>query len=479
MGLISVKTEMTNPLYTSEREMKALFALTYESLITLDDDMNPQPCLAESWSSDRSSWTFRLRQGVRFHDGSELTARDVQATILEILRLAEEGQGQYANLKYFVKSVKVSDDYTLSITTSRNCYGFLYAMTFPVLPAGQLNYQNPAGSGPYVIEAFAPRDYVYLTAYSDWRGGQPAIRQINVVLYNTNREMINAYEYNLVDAVVTRSASATQYSRSATSMTLGYRSQQLETVMINRNSFPVNDPVVRQAVRLAINVDALVSGPYQDMAIRTDTPLPPGTWMYQGNDVAYRYDPQEARRILEEDGWEDSDGDGMLNKIIDGKVRNLHVQLYVYEEQDNSVRVQAANQIASMLEAVGFGVKVTTGTFQEASSKLSAGTFDLCLAAFQMDLVPDPGFLLMRGNTGNYGRYSNSRMDDLFKTLRSSVSMTDYRDTLYQIQNLYAEDIPLISLYYRAGVVLTRRMFTMARDIREFDLFRGIETYGR
>ena len=298
-----------------------------------------------------------------------------------------------------------------------------------------------------------------------------------MLLFSTNRDLISAYEYNRIDAAVTRSSNATQYSRSATSLSITYRTQQLETLMINRSSFPLNDPAVRQAVRYAINPDILATTAYQGMCARTDTPMPQGTWMYQGSDSAYRYDPEKAKELLAEAGWFASEEDTLLHKVVDGKTRNLHVRLYVYEEQDNSVRVAAANLIKTQLEAVGFGVTVSSLTFSQAAEKLKAASYDLCLAAFQMDPVPDPGFLLMRGNTGNYSRYSSTAMDQLFTKLRSSALFADYKQALLDIQSQFALDCPFICLYYRTGAIMTRKMFTTARDIREPDLFRGIESY--
>ena len=110
-------------------------------------------------------------------------------------------------------------------------------------------------------------------------------------------------------------------------------------------------------------------------------------------------------------------------------------------------------------------------------SKLSAASYDLCLAAFQMDVVPDPGFMLMRGNTGNYSRYRSEKMDDLFAALRKSADFETYKNTLHQIQDQFAEDCPFICLYYRTGAIMTRKLFTYARDIREPHLLRGIENY--
>ena len=487
VGIISVKTSRLNPFFIEEREFKSIGWLVYESLVTIDDDYMPQPSVAERWdSSDGSSWTFTIRPGITFHDGTPLTAYDVYATIQEILRLAGEGQGQYATLKYMIKSVTIKDERTITVSTSRKYYGFLYAMTFPILKQDQVQADNPIGSGPYYIQAFSPGDYVYLSAWSNWWKTAPSISQINVVLFSSNKDLINAYEYNRIDAAVTRSSNAAQYSRSATSLSITYRTQQLETLMINRASFPVNDPDVRMAIRYAINPDILLSSAYQGMATRTDTPLPQGTWMYNPAIQTYPHDPERAKQILADSGWMPDDGDNMLHKVVEGKTRNLHIRLYVYEEQDNSVRVSAANLIASQLEAVGFGVSVTVMPFSQAKEKLAAGSYDLCLAAFQMDPVPDPGFMLMSSNTGNYSRYSSTAMNSLFSSLRTSGTSSDddekfrqYKTYLDAIQDQFASDVPFICLYYRTGAIMTRKMFTTARDVREPDLFRGIESYNR
>ena len=487
VGIISVKTSRLNPFFIEEREFKSIACLIYESLVTIDDDYMPQPSVAERWdSADGSSWTFTIRSGITFHDGTPMTAYDVYATIQEILRLADEGKGQYATLKYMIKSVTIKDERTITITTSRKYYGFLYAMTFPILKQDQVQEDNPIGSGPYYIQAFSPGDYVYLTAYTNWWKSTPSITQINVVLFSSNKDLINAYEYNRIDAAVTRSSNAAQYSRTAKSLSITYRTQQLETLLINRSSFPVNDPEVRMAIRYAVNPDVLLSSAYQGMAARTDTPLPQGTWMYNTRIASYPYDPDKAKQLLSDAGWVASSDDNMLHKVVDGKTRNLHIRLYVYEEQDNSVRVSAAHLIASQLEAVGFGVTVTNMSFSQTKEKLAAGNFDLCLAAFQMDPVPDPGFMLMSSNTGNYSRYSSTQMNNLFSSLRNSGTSSDdrqkfeaYKENLHAIQEQFYIDVPFICLYYRTGAIMTRKMFTVARDVREPDLFRGIESFSQ
>jgi peptide/nickel transport system substrate-binding protein len=482
LGIVSTTTTRLNPLMAVEREFMSLTSLIYEGMVRMDDDYLPQPGLAERWEplADGASWQFTLRSGVTFHDGTPLGANDVVATIQEILRLANDetsaNKGVYSTLKYFVSDASASGESTVIIKTPRKNFGFLYAMNFPILPASQVQADNPAGTGPYVVEQFLPKDYLWLSANSLWWSTPPHISEINVIFHTANRELISSYEYNRVDAVLTRSLTAAQYRSGINSLHLSYRTKQLETLQLNHRSYELEDIRVRQAIRYALNLDAVAESTYMGMAQRTDTPIPMGTWMYQAADESVRYDPEEAKRLLEEAGWVDSNEDGVRDMMRDGKLVKLSLRFYVYEEQDNSARLGAAGMIVNQLSAVGIEARLMPLTFKETVEKLEAGSYDLCMASFNMDYTPDPGFMLISGNTGNYSRYKSKAMDTLFESLRKAMNREQYRENLAAIQDLFIQDIPFICLYYRNGAILTRRMFTSARDIREPEVLRGIES---
>lgn len=487
VGMISVKTQRLNPLLAVERDFQSLTGLIYESLVTINDDYNPEPCLATWKTDDCTNWTFTLKDDVYFSDGTALTAYDVAATVNEILRLAAdttaENKGVYSSLKYLIKKVSANDAKTVVIQADRPYYGFIYGMTFPILKADEVAADNPVGSGPYVADAFSPGAYLYLTANPNWWGDAPSVREINALFEKTNRDLTASFEYNRVDAIITRSVTAAQYRAGVSSVNIDYRTRQLETLLINLKAYPLENLNIRKAIRYAINVDNLANGAYYGMVSRTDTPLPMGTWMYDDGTVVlgedmFEYNQDKARALLKQEGWEDSDGDGVLDTVKDGAKKNLHLALYVYEEAENSVRVETANQIRDMLADVGIEVKVTTMSYAGVKEKLSAGSFDLCLAAFQTDSVPDPGFLLIGPNVANYGRYKSTEMNDLFKSLRKAQSKEEFAGYLHQIQAVFAKDCPFICLFYRGGAVLTRKVYTNVRDIREPEVLKGIESIG-
>jgi len=485
VGIQSTKTLTISPLFPVERDMLSVYNLVYESLVYIDDDYLPQGKLAQSWdvSSNGKEWTFYLRPSVTFSDGTPLTAHDVVASAQKILERANDenttDSGFYCNLKYFINSISAKDDSTVVVKTSkRRCFGLLYAMTFPVVPAAQVDQDNPLGTGPYIINTFSAGDYLWLQSNTNWWKAQPQVTEIMFSFHDTQKAVIESYEYSRVDAVFSRSIAAAQYKSGTSSLSISYRTNQLECLLMNNSSSELTKEV-RMAIRYAIDASKIVSNVYSGMATESDLPFYPGTWMYNDSLSSYfTYNQEEAKRLLAEAGWGDSDDDGVLDRInSEGKFSKLHLRFYVYEEPENDVRVEAANQISDMLAAVGIECSVDTMTMANLKEKLSAGSYDLALVSYAMDTAPDVGFIMMRGNTGNYTRYRNTTMDELCEDLRIQVNQSDYQQVLWKIQAQFAEDCPFICLYWRMGDVLTRYMYTTTRDVREYELLRGIESF--
>ena len=483
IAIQSTKTATLNPLDPQERDMLSIYNVIYESLITLDDDYKPQGLIADSWSTTGAgkTWTFHIRSGVRFSDGTPLTSQDVVATARYILDRANDesttNHGYYANLKYYISSITADDDEVV-IKTKRPCYGLLYAMTFPIVPAAYAGQDYPPGSGPYQVAQFVAGDYMQLEPNPHWWRAQPQVKNIMVSFHETQKKVIDEYEFARVDTVFTRSIAASQFKTGTTSLSMPSRTNQLDCLLMN-NSSPELTKDVRMAIRYVVNPSRIVSGVYLGMATLTDTPMYPGTWMYNDGLSSYFVkDTEKAKQLLAKAGWADSNEDGILDRLdSEGKLANLHLRFYVYEEPDDSVREEAANMIVEDLASVGIAATVTKMTLADLTTKLTSGSYDLALVSYAMDVCPDPGFMLMKKNTGNYVRYNSAAMNELCEELRTQVTWDGYRDKLMAIQKQFAEDCPFICLYYRKGMVLTHYMYTTNRDVRENELLRGIESF--
>ena len=487
VGIYSTRTTEIRPLDPKERDIVSIYGMVYESLVTVDDNGLPQPLLAESWSEtgNGGTWTFSLRENVNFSDGTPLTAGDVVATCNYLLAMANSedttARGFYQNLRYMVSSISASDDRTVVIKAKRPYYGILYDLTFPIVPASQVEAVNPLGTGPYVITAFEPANYLSLEANASWWQTSPQVKEIMVSLFSSNKELITAYEYGRVDTAFTRSVAASQYKSGNSSLSITYNTRQLETLLLNNTSYPLDDVNVRKAIRAAIDTNLISTNVYMGLTVDADTPISSSSsWLYYDQESTYKYNLELAQQLLADSGWSDLDDDGVLDKVVgEDKVKHLYLHLLVYEDPDNDVRFETANMIADMLKPLKIIVTVDNSTYEDEKAALESGSYDMALASFQMDVSPDAGFMLMKGNSGNYSRYASGEMTSLFNTLRSTPGRDEFAYTLQAIQQQFANDAPFICLFYRSGAVLTRKMYTTVRDIREFELLRGIEAFGR
>lgn len=485
IGIVSTRTTEILPLLPQERGIMSLYAMVYESLVTIDDNGLPQPLLAESWteSGDGKTWTFTLRENITFSDGTPLTAGDVVASAQYLIDRAKNKEiadnGFYKNIRFNIASISAKDERTIEVKAERKYYGVLYAMTFPVVHATQTETPSPLGTGPYIIQSFEAGSFMWLAANESWWQTKPQVKEIMATFYTNNKDMITAFEYNRVDAVFTRSVAAAQYKSGINSLSVAYSTRQLECIMMNHKDPYLSSLNVRKAIQYAINKDIIAKNVYMGMTVDADTPIPSDSWLYYDQESTFVYNPDKARELLAADGWVDLDDDGVLDKVVDDGVKHFYTKLFVYEDPENDVRFETAEMIKEMLAEVGISVKITTMTYAQELETLEKGSFELALCAFQMDVVPDVGFFLRKGNNEDYCRYANDGMTELINNMRTSYQQADFAYAAQAIQQKFAEDVPFICLFYRAGAILTRKMYTTVRSIRELELLRGIEAFGR
>ena len=180
-----------------------------------------------------------------------------------------------------------------------------------------------------------------------------------------------------------------------------------------------------------------------------------------------------AASLLDSAGYKLAD-DGKRYK--DGKEMDT-LRILVYDEPGSTVRTNAANKIVEQLSAVGISAYVATWSRAAVLEKLISGNYSLALCAFNFDVCPDPGFTIASTGACNYTRYRSDEMNSLITTLRKCVSADDYRSTMSSIQLQFVQDLPYLPLYWRSGSLLSRSAFTDARDIRELEMLRGVESW--
>ncbi len=492
VGITATADIQLRPLELNQRDMVSVLDMVYEGLFTIDDNYQPQSELAYSYSfiSNNQRLEVVLREDVTFHNGKKLTAHDVVATLDYMYALSGfdkdlnsevelADRGLYYSTFYSIKSWEATSEHTLLFTLRRASYGSLYSLTFPILPAEEVANEMPAGTGPYKYDGYEPESILWLTANTSWWKRVPQVRNVRVNIYDNAEAVLTAFDLQQVDAAMTRSINASRYSGSLNSFSLQARTRQLEVLLINRafsvfKSDDEGENLVREAISYAINRSELISSTYQGMASAAYTPVPIGTWLSNEMTINDKYDPLMAAALLDTAGYKLAD-DGKRYK--DGKPFPT-MYLLVYDEPGSSVRTNAANKIRDQLAAVGIPVIVSSKSRDYTITKLKSGDYSLALAAFNFDVNPDPGFTVTSTASCNYTRYRSNDMNDLLTQLRKAATPDEYRYVMNLIQDQFEQDIPYVPLYWRTGSLLARTAFTDARDIRELELLRGLESFG-
>lgn len=456
------------------------FRLGYDFLTWYDADYRPVPDVATSWetSDDGRTWTFHIREGMKWHDGEPLTAHDVAFTYNLILDTQH-----WAFIQYLtgVTSVTAPDDATVVITTSEPNAGML-ALYIPILPEHVWEKVDPdhldrfrnmpfVGSGPFRVTEVEKGKWVRLEAnreYPDELGGSPRLDELYFVISENTDAMIEDYKAGSLDAVVDFPATYMKVLAGLPGTTtvaapavgfheLGFNCWRSPK---SKGNPLLRDSVIRQAVHWAIDKEKIVATSVAGLA-EPGTSLisvAQGDWHWEVPEAGqYRYDPLRAKRMLEDAGYSDRDGDG-IRETADGDELSFRLVALTEYAEDQA----AAKMIVSWCRDVG--IELTLEQKDEAAFSddiYDNADYDLFIWSWGGDI--DPGFMLSTFTTTqilNWGdsQYSNPEYDRLYVRQAEAFDPAHPEDTTQrkaltdQMQKILYRDTPYIILWYNLNL---------------------------
>ena len=488
-----------NPLLTQSRDILNFLNLIFEHPLVLDEKSRPAPSLVEKWevSEDGRTWTFHVRKDVKWQNGQAMTGEDILFTFqaLQSGKLGSLYEKDLAgNVNIVEAGLRNNDPYTFFVRLAEPSSEVLDIMTFPVLSKNV--YQSPEfmqkekgnfsmtpiGTGPYQVDLSQPYNgtSMKLVRNEDWWNGKPYIDSILARVCQTNEEARAALGKGEIDLVDTMAVYANNYSDLDKITGYKYLTENYEFLALNCNNPLFADKNVRKAIAYAIDRTDIISRVYLNNAETVDVPIPSNSWLYDSAYRIYDYDEKRASKLLKEAGWADSDGDGVLDKTVEGEKQDL--TFTILTNSDNDFRRDVAELISKHLSLVGFRVQTEAVSWEQLQSEnMQKHKFDAILTGYYLDYVPDLRFAFHSSQIGkgknNFYRYQNPELDSLLDTAAAAYKEKDKKKAYQKIQEHLVGELPVISLYFRTGSLLVNNRVHGVDKVRELNLYNNIKDW--
>jgi peptide/nickel transport system substrate-binding protein len=393
---------------------------------------------------------------VKFHDGHELTSADVVYTFRSLL-----APGFVSSLRgafRAVDSVDARDRYTVVFNLKQPFPTFPGNLVLPPIGpdgAGPSFRDQPIGTGPYKFVSYAVDDRLELAAFADYYGGRP--RNDGVVFRFVPDDIMRGLELRkgTMDLVINDIAPdiVHQLERAPTLRTARSPGTDYQYVGINHRDPILRDLRVRRALAHAVDYDAIIEHLRRGLAYPATGIMPPVSWAFEPDVFRFTHDPALARRLLDEAGYRDPDGDGPgMRFTLSLKVSNIEFNRLQSAVIQQNFRAVGVDLDIRLYEFATLYADVLKGNFQLYFLQWTGGYAadpDIMRRVFHSEQIPPSGF--------NRGYYRNPHVDALLDRASASAD-NDERLRLYrEVQKVLATDVPYLSLWNKTNYAVSQR----------------------
>ncbi|MCK4244975.1 MAG: ABC transporter substrate-binding protein, partial [Candidatus Omnitrophica bacterium] len=424
-------------------------------LVKFDEDLDLAPDLAESWdvSAGGKVYTFHLRQGVKWHDGSEFKAEDVKFTydliksgeIIAMIPIAIEYED--------IEEVEIVDDYTVQFRLSEGIVPFRERFAVSILPKHLLEdedltetdfWEHPIGTGPYKFKEWKRGDKLVMVANRNYFAGAPVISEVTFVFVPEETARVSLLKGDEVD--ITKIDARTKKTLTGEPGIEIYTTPAANWygITLPTKTEPFTEEKVRQAIAYAINKQAILDTIFHGEGEIAYGPFRKSSWVYNP-EIEYNYDPDKSRQLLAQAGFNDTDGDGIVEK--DGK----KFEFTLIYPVANIERRDIAIAVKTDLAAVGINAELEGLSWAEIKARLHEDPYTVSWGS-----PYDPDVLnyklwhskFLYQGWYNPACYDNPAVDALLDEGRTTLDREERKRIYREFQEILVEDQPVAFIVY-------------------------------
>jgi peptide/nickel transport system substrate-binding protein len=409
-----------------------------ETLVKFNKSMEIEPSLSDSWKKvDELTWQFHIREGVKFHNGNPLTANAVKASMERALKANPRTQEMLA-----VNSI-TADGQNLTITTKTPHTTLLGNLADPInsiidtTAAAETVAKAPIGTGAFKIKSYTDGSEVVVERYNDYWDGKALINEATFKYIKDDNTRSMALQSGEIDVANNVSINNLSLFEDTSKYTIS-KATSLRIVMsyFNFNNEFLKDPAVRKAIALGVDRESYSKSLLKGTAVAAVGPFPGSLPFGNKNLTGYTYNKAEAAKILNDAGYIDTNGDGIVEK--NGK--NLSLNIAVFPTRAEIPVLGEAMQ--AQLKEIGIAANLKS--YESVNPILKSGDFDLSLYNVNTATTGDSqafleGYFRTGGST-NFGKYSNSNVDSQIDKLKTEYDTQKRNEIATKVQQTLLDD---------------------------------------
>lgn len=454
-----------NPILQSDTTSGWVVDRVFDGVTEVNEKLEVVCVLCESWTvgSDNKSYTIKLKKGVKFHDGKELTAEDVAFTYNAIK--SKEYTGPRTSSFLAMEKAEVVDPYTVKFILKEPFAPFLLNLGYGVLPKHLYegtpikdwkehpNNLKPIGTGPWKFKEWVKGQYITLERNPNYHREGPYIETVQMKFYQDQNVLAAAFENGDID-ILTPAAKDVDRLKQALSKTVNwytYPTLSFTYVGINHTVPGLEDVNVRRALAHAINRPGIIKDILEGKGELMHSHMPPASWAFTPDVPKYDYDPKKAVELLEKAGYTRGP-DGIFQK--GGK----RLSFELLTNSGNTTRESVALLMQKNLKDVGIEVKPAYVEWSQFLEKhLWVGNYQLFISGFSLGTDPDAYLFYhsSQAKKNDKGRflgfnryyYNNPEIDKLLEDGRRELDKEKRKAIYAEFQKKIAADVPIVWLF--------------------------------
>ncbi len=422
-----------------------VFMNIYDQLIRVTDDgLTLQPMLAEKWeiSADNLTYTFHLRQGVKFSDGTALKASDV---VFSLKRAKETANSPWSFTYEPVKDITAPDDATVVITLNQVWAPFLADISmfnssiiseaFAKKVGVDKLVEQTMGTGPYMLAEWKKGEYILLKKNPNyWEKGLPLLDQVKIAVVPDDNSRILQLQGGDIDGMYDVPLSRIPDLKKDAKLQVGlYTSTYNNFIVLNTRTGLLSDVKVRQALNYATDKQALINVVNFGVGEISNSFMPNGALYWNKDQKGYPFDLDKAKQILKESGSPNG-----------GKVA-------IMVRAGGATALQLATVLKDMWSKIGIDLDIQQLESTIVTSNYRANKFEMYASGWTNDIIdPDElvSYAILPEQTQNYHTgWTNQQAIDAAKQARATLDSATRQKLYYQVQDLHMQDAPFIYLY--------------------------------